>query len=115
MKINLKDVMRCLEVGSIDDCYYVINEDMDNINIVEVNLDGQIDKYNLITEFAKTIENDQMKKELTEILNGYDVNRKFEAYCSKYQLEDKYPKFKEEKLKQYISCWAKENDIELVS
>lgn len=130
--VELSKIIEGLEmVDNITDCYYNPEKDeifLSNIeeveNLSEDELDElfaesiilptqyEINEYQIMEEFIKTIENEEISNNLQRLIQGKGAFRRFKDYCFDVDIIQDWYKFKEEKYKQIAIEWCKQNKLE---
>lgn len=131
MKIKLSEVIDALDFTNDKiECYYnPTNEKifMSNIgdygNLNEDEIDElfeksimlptryDINEYEMMKEFAKTIEDTILQNQLYISLNGGGAFRRFKDTCINFNMIDDWYKFRDKKYKEIAINWCKENNI----
>lgn len=132
MKVKLSEVIDALEFTN-DEIEYYYNSDngkifMSNIgefeNLNEDELDElyersimlptryDINEYEMMEDFAETIEDDTIQNQLYISLNGSGAFRRFKDTCINFDIINDWYKFRDERYKELAITWCKENNIE---
>lgn len=132
MKVKLSEVIDALEFTN-DEIEYYYNSDngkifMSNIgefeNLNEDELDElferaimlptryDINEYEMMEDFAETIEDDTIQNQLYISLNGSGAFRRFKDTCINFDIINDWYKFRDERYKKLAITWCKENNIE---
>ena len=132
MKVKLNEVIDALEFTS-DEMEYYYNPDneeifMSNIGdfsaLNEDELDElfeksimlptryDINEYEMMEDFAETIENIKIQNQLYISLNGKGAFRRFKDTCINFDIINDWYKFRDGKYKELAINWCKENNIE---
>lgn len=131
MKVKLNEVIDALDFTNDEIEYYYnpINGDifMSNIgdyeNLNEDELDDlfeksimlptryDINEYEMMEDFAETIEDTRLQNQLYISLNGSGAFRRFKDTCINFDIIDDWYKFRDEKYKEIAINWCKENNI----
>lgn len=131
MKVKLSEVIDALDFTNDEIEYYYnpINGEifMSNIgdyeNLNEDELDDlfeksimlptryDINEYEMMEDFAETIEDTRLQNQLYISLNGSGAFRRFKDTCINFDIIDDWYKFRDEKYKEIAINWCKENNI----
>ena len=132
MKVKLSEVIDALDFTN-DEIEYYYNPDnekifMSNIgefeNLNEDELDElfeksimlptryDINEYEMMEDFAETIEDTRLQNQLYISLNGSGAFRRFKDTCINFNIIDDWYKFRDERYKETAINWCKENNIE---
>ena len=132
MKAKLSEVIDALDFTN-DEIEYYYNPDngeifMSNIgdfeNLNEDELDElfeksimlptryDINEYEMMEDFAETIEDSRLQNQLYISLNGSGAFRRFKDTCINYDMIDDWYKFRDERYKELAINWCKDNNIE---
>lgn len=131
MKVKLSEVIDSLDFTNDEFEYYYnqINGEifMSNIgdyeNLNEDELDElfensimlptryDINEYEMMEDFAETIEDIRLQNQLYISLNGSGAFRSFKDTCINFDIIDDWYKFRDEKYKEIAVNWCKENNI----
>lgn len=131
MKVKLSEVIDALDFTNDEIEYYYnpINGEifMSNIgdyeNLNEDELDElfeksimlptryDINEYEMMEDFAETIEDTRLQNQLYISLNGSGAFRRFKDTCINFDIIDDWYKFRDEKYKEIAINWCKENNI----
>lgn len=131
MKLQLSEVIDALTFTN-DEIEYYYNPDngemfMSNIgdfeNLNEDELDElfeksimlptryDINEYEMMEDFAETIEDDRLQIQLYISLNGSGAFRRFKDTCINFDIIDDWYKFRDGRYKELAINWCKENNI----
>lgn len=131
MKVKLSEVIDALDFTN-DEIEYYYNPTngeifMSNIgnyeNLNEDELDElfeksimlptryDINEYEMMEDFAETIEDTRLQNQLYISLNGSGAFRRFKDTCINFDIIDDWYKFRDEKHKEIAINWCKENNI----
>lgn len=132
MKVKLSEIIDALDFTN-DEIEYYYNPDngeifMSNIgdyeNLSEDELDElfeksimlptryDINEYEMMEDFAETIEDTRLQNQLYISLNGSGAFRRFKDTCINFDIIDDWYKFRDEKYKELAINWCKDNNIE---
>ncbi len=132
MKVKLSEVIDALDFTN-DEIEYYYNPDngeifMSNIgefeDLNEDELDElfeksimlptryDINEYEMMEDFAETIEDTRLQNQLYISLNGSGAFRRFKDTCINFDIINDWYKFRDEKYKELAINWCKENNIE---
>ena len=132
MKVKLSEVIDALNFTN-DEIEYYYNPDngkifMSNIgefeNLNEDELDElfeksimlptrhDINEYEMMEDFAETIEDTRLQNQLYISLNGSGAFRRFKDTCINFDIINDWYKFRDERYKELAINWCKENNIE---
>lgn len=131
MKVKLSEVIDALDFTNDEIEYYYnpINGEifMSNIgdyeNLNEDELDElfeksivlptryDINEYEMMEDFAETIEDTRLQNQLYISLNGSGAFRRFKDTCINFDIIDDWYKFRDAKYKEIAINWCKENNI----
>lgn len=132
MKVKLTEVIDALDFTN-DEIEYYYNPDngeifMSNIgdyeDINEDELDElfeksimlptryDINEYEMMEDFAETIEDARLQNQLYISLNGSGAFRRFKDTCINFNIIDDWYRFRDEKYKELAINWCKDNNIE---
>lgn len=131
MKVKLSEVIDALDLTNDEFEYYYnpINGEifMSNIgdyeNLNEDELDElfensimlptryDINEYEMMEDFAETIEDIRLQNQLYISLNGSGAFRRFKDTCINFDIINDWYKFRDEKYKEIAINWCKENNI----
>ena len=132
MKVKVSEIIDALDFTN-DEIEYYYNPDsgeifMSNIgdyeNLSEDELDElfeksimlptryDINEYEMMEDFAETIEDTRLQNQLYISLNGGGAFRRFKDTCINFDIIDDWYKFRDEKYKELAINWCKDNNIE---
>ena len=132
MKVKLSEVLDALDFTN-DEIEYYYNPDngelfMSNIgdfeNLNEDELDElfeksimlptryDINEYEMMENFAETIEDTRLQNQLYISLNGSGAFRRFKDTCINFDIINDWYKFRDERYKELAINWCKDNNIE---
>ena len=132
MKLRLSEVIDALDITN-DEMEYYYNPDngeifMSNIgdfeNLNEDELDElfeksimlptryDINEYEMMQDFAETIEDTRLQNQLYISLNGRGAFTRFKDTCINFDIIDDWYKFRDERYKELAINWCKDNNIE---
>ena len=132
MKVKLSEVIDALDFTN-DEIEYYYNPDnggifMSNIgefeNLNEDELDElfeksimlptryDINEYEMMEDFAETIEDTRLQNQLYISLNGSGAFRRFKDTCINFDIIGDWYKFRDERYKNLAINWCKDNNIE---
>ena len=132
MKVKLSEVIDALDFTN-DEIEYYYNPDngeifMSNIgefeDLNEDELDElfeksimlptryDINEYEMMEDFAETIEDTRLQNQLYISLNGSGAFRRFKDTCINFDIINDWYKFRDEKYKELAINWCKDNNIE---
>ncbi len=132
MKVKLSEVIDALEFTNNEIEYYYNpnNEEifMSNIgefeNLNEDELDElfeksimlptgyDINEYEMMEEFAESIDDIRLQNQLYISLNGSGAFRRFKDTCINFNIINDWYKYRDERYKKFAIEWCKENNIE---
>ena len=131
MKVKLNEVIDALEFTN-DEIEYYYNPDTEEIfmsdigefeDLNEDELDELFEKsimlptryyineYDMMVDFAKTIEDTRLQNQLYISLNGSGAFRRFKDTCINFDIINDWYKFRDERYKQLAIDWCKKNNI----
>ena len=70
-----------------------------------------INEYEMMEDFAETIEDTRLQNQLYISLNGSGAFRRFKDTCINFDIIDDWYKFRDAKYKEIAINWCKENNI----
>ena len=132
MKVKLTEVIDALEFTN-DEIEYYYNPDTEEIfmsnigeieNLNEDELDELFEKsimlptrygineYEMMEDFAETIEDTRLQNQLYISLNGRGAFRRFKDTCINFDIIDDWYKYRDQKYKEFAINWCKDNNIE---
>ena len=132
MKVKLSEIIDALDFTN-DEIEYYYNPDSGEIfmssigvceNLSEDELDElfeksimlptryEINEYEMMKDFAETIEDTRLQNQLYISLNGSGAFRRFKDTCINFDIIDDWYKFRDEKYKELAINWCKDNNIE---
>ena len=132
MKVKLTEVIDALEFTN-DEIEYYYNPDTEEIfmsnigeieNLNEDELDELFEKsimlptrygineYEMMEDFAETIEDTRLQNQLYISLNGRGVFRRFKDTCINFDIIDDWYNYRDQKYKELAINWCKDNNIE---
>ena len=132
MKVKLTEVIDSLDFTN-DEIEYYYNPDTEEIfmsNIGEIEslnedeLDElfeksimlptryDIDEYEMMEDFAETIEDTRLQNQLYISLNDRGAFRRFKDTCINFDIIDDWYKYRDQKYKELAINWCKDNNIE---
>lgn len=132
MKVKLTEVIDALEFTN-DEIEYYYNPDTEEIfmsnigeieNLNEDELDElfeksimlptryDINEYEMMEDFAETIEDTRLQNQLYISLNGRGVFRRFKDTCINFDIIDDWYNYRDQKYKELAINWCKDNNIE---
>lgn len=87
-----------------------IIEDEDGV-FVDYTLRNEYNEYEIIEEFIGTIDNELVRDELYEAIRGRGVFRRFKDEIIKHDIDKRWYKFRENKIRELVREWCKDNNI----
>ena len=132
MKVKLSEVIDALDFTN-DEIEYYYNPDTEEIfmsnigdfeDLTEDELDElfeksimlptryDINEYEMMEDFAETINDTRLQNQLYISLNGSGTFRRFKDTCSNFDIINDWYKFRDERYKEIAINWCKENNIE---
>ncbi len=132
MKVKLTEVIDALDFIN-DEIEYYYNPDTEEIfmsnigeieNLNEDELDElfeksimlptryDINEYEMMEDFAETIEDTRLQNQLYISLNGRGVFRRFKDTCINFDIIDDWYNYRDQKYKELAINWCKDNNIE---
>ena len=132
MKVKLTEVIDALDFTN-DEIEYYYNPDTEEIfmsnigeieNLNEDELDElfeksimlptryDINEYEMMEDFAETIEDTRLQNQLYISLNGRGVFRRFKDTCINFDIIDDWYNYRDQKYKELAINWCKDNNIE---
>ena len=132
MKVKLSEVIDALDFTN-DEIKYYYNPDngeifVSNIGDYEDLNEDELDKlfeksimlptrydineYEMMENFAETIEDTKLQNQLYISLNGSGAFRRFKDTCINFDIINDWYKFRDKKYKELAINWCKENNIE---
>lgn len=131
MKVKLSEVVDALEFTN-DEIEYYYNPDteeifMSNIGEFEDLNEDQLDElfeksimlptryyineYDMMVDFAETVEDTRLQNQLYISLNGSGAFRRFKDTCINFDIINDWYKYRDERYKELAIDWCKENNI----
>ena len=131
MKVKLTEVIDALDFTN-DEIEYYYNPDteeifMSNIGEIESLNEDELDElfeksimlptrydineYEMMEDFAETIEDTRLQNQLYISLNGRGAFRRFKDTCINFDIIDDWYKYRDQKYKELAINWCKENNI----
>ncbi|QYR20233.1 UPF0158 family protein [Paenibacillus sp. sptzw28] len=89
-----------------------IMEDEDGI-YVDYTLRNEYNEYEIMEEFIGTIDNQLIRDELYESIQGRGAFRRFKDGIIEHDIDRQWYKYKENKIRELVREWCKDNDIEI--
>jgi hypothetical protein len=89
-----------------------IMEDEDGI-YVDYTLRNEYNEYEIMEEFIGTIDNQLIRDELYESIQGRGAFRRFKDEIIEHAIDRQWYKYKENKIRELVREWCKDNDIEI--
>ena len=119
MKVKLDDVLEALEIvnneieSNIGEFKDLNEDELDELFEKSIMLPTRYDinEYEMMGEFADTIEDARLQNQLYISLNGSGALRRFKDTCINYDIIDDWYKFRDEKYKDIAINWCQENNI----
>ena len=132
MKVKLTEVIDALDFTN-DEIEYYYNPDTEEIfmsnigeieNLNEDELDElfeksimlptryDINEYEMMEDFAETIEDTTLQNQLYISLNGRGAFRRFKDTCINFDIIDDWYNYRDQKYKELAINWCKDNNIE---
>ena len=132
MKVKLTEVIDALDFTN-DEIEYYYNPDteeifMSNIGEIESLNEDELDElfeksimlptrydineYEMMEDFAETIEDTRLQNQLYISLNGRGAFRRFKDTCINFDIIDDWYKYRDQKYKELAINWCKDNNIE---
>lgn len=132
MKVKLSEVIDALDFTN-DEIEYYYNPDTEEIfmsnigefeDLTEDELDElfeksiilptkyDINEYEIMEDFAETINDTRLQNQLYISLNGSGAFRRFKDTCINFDIINDWYKFRDERYKEIAIDWCKENNIE---
>ena len=81
-------------------------------NYVELPSKGEINEYQIMEDFCRSIEDRQISEELSDAIKGRGAFRRFKDNIVRMGIEDRWYKYKNETLKRMALEWCEENHID---
>ena len=131
MKVKLTEVIDSLDFTN-DEIEYYYNPDTEEIFMSKIgeieSLNGDelnelfeksiilptrydINEYEMMEDFAETIEDTRLQNQLHISLNGRGAFRRFKDTCINFDNIDDWNKYRDQKYKEFAINWCKENNI----
>ena len=131
MKVKLTEVIDSLDFTN-DKIEYYYNPDTEKIFMSKIgeieSLNGDeldelfeksiilptrydINEYEMMEDFAETIEDTRLQNQLYISLNGRGVFRRFKDTCINFDIIDDWYNYRDQKYKELAINWCKENNI----
>lgn len=132
VKVKLSEVIDALDFTN-DEIEYYYNPDTEEIfmsnigdfeDLTEDELDElfeksimlptryDINEYEMMEDFAETINDTRLQNQLYISLNGSGAFRRFKDTCINFDIINDWYKFRDERYKEIAIDWCKENNIE---
>ena len=132
MKVKLTEVIDALDFTN-DEIEYYYNPDteeifMSNIGEIESLNEDELDElfeksimlptrydineYEMMEDFAETIEDTRLQNQLYISLNGRGAFRRFKDTCINFDIIDDWYNYRDQKYKELAINWCKDNNIE---
>ena len=132
MNVKLNEVIDALDFTN-DEIEYYYNPDTEEIfmsnigefeDLTEDELDElfeksimlptryDINEYEMMEDFAETINDTRLQNQLYISLNGSGAFRRFKDTCINFDIINDWYKFRDERYKEIAIDWCKENNIE---
>ena len=101
-------------MSSIGDCENLSEDELDELFEKSIMLPTryEINEYEMMKDFAETIEDTRLQNQLYISLNGSGAFRRFKDTCINFDIIDDWYKFRDEKYKELAINWCKDNNIE---
>lgn len=132
MKVKLNEVIDALDFTNDETEYYYnpnteeifmsnigdfedLNEDeLDELFEKSIMLPTRYDinEYEMMENFAETISDIKLQNQLYISLNGSGAFRRFKDTCINFDIINDWYKFRDERYKEIVIDWCKENNIE---
>ena len=132
MKVKLSEVIDALDFTNDEIEYYYtpdteeifmsnigdfedLNEDeLDELFEKSIMLPTRYDinEYEMMEDFAETINDTRIQNQLYISLNGSGAFRRFKDTCINFEIINDWYKFRDERYKEIAIDWCKENNIE---
>ncbi|WP_028612841.1 UPF0158 family protein [Paenibacillus harenae] len=87
-----------------------IIEDEDEVYL-NFTLRSEYREYEIVEEFIKTLENAEVREELFEAIQGRGAFRRFKDGIIEHGVEKQWYAFKEQRMRELVIEWCKENDL----
>jgi hypothetical protein len=89
-----------------------IIEDEDGV-YVDFTLRNDFNEYEIIEDFIGTLEDEDIREELFEAIQGRGAFRRFKDGIIEHGVDKQWYKYKESKIKELVIEWCREQDIEI--
>ena len=101
-------------MSNIGDCEDLNEDELDELFEKSIMLPTRYDinGYEMMEDFAETIEDTRLQNQLYISLNGSGAFRRFKDTCINYDIIDDWYKFRDERYKELAINWCKDNNIE---
>ena len=101
-------------MSNIGDCEDLNEDELDELFEKSIMLPTRYDinGYEMMEDFAETIEDTRLQNQLYISLNGSGAFRRFKDTCINYDIIDDWYKFRDERYKEVAINWCKDNNIE---
>lgn len=96
------------EKEELKNCQEIIS---DFENYIEIPSSFDIDEYNIMEDFCLSIEDDKLSNEMYSAIKGKGAFARFKEKIHRYNIENDWYDYKENRLKEIAINWCKDNDI----
>ncbi|CAG7652163.1 hypothetical protein PAESOLCIP111_06471 [Paenibacillus solanacearum] len=80
---------------------------------VDFSLKNDFNEYEIIQDFIGTLEDDDIREELYDAIQGRGAFRRFKDSIIEQSVDKLWFKYKESKIKELVIDWCKEHEIEI--
>lgn len=98
------------EKEELELCEEIIDSDL----YIEIPSKYEIDEYSIMEDFCLLQEDAKISDELYRSIKGKGAFSRFKDRIRRYNIEDEWYKYKEERLKELAIRWCEENEIDYV-
>lgn len=89
-----------------------IIEDEDGV-YVDFTLRNDYNEYEIMQDFIRTLEDEDIREEMYEVIQGRGAFRRFKDGIMEHGVDKHWYRYKESKIKELVIEWCKEHDIEI--
>ena len=116
------DLYRAIEDEEDLDCFadwqveeiQKAKEIFDSGNYLELPDRFEINEYKIMEDFCFSLENKFFSKKLQESIQGKGSFKRFKEALYQYDLWNDWDKFKENALREFVTKWCEENNLEII-
>jgi len=97
--------------ANIERAYSILEDEQGKF--ADFTLRNDYNEYELMEEFIRTVEDDNINEALSAAITGKGAFRRFKDQTIEFGMDKQWYAYKEKKIKEFVIEWCVEHDIEL--